>query len=76
MSSYVAKKISGRVIGSQIQGMEPADPHYEQYEDHKGRQRKRKRAMPAGLSKRDERILVRLLFSISFPPFSPPPCTS
>lgn len=27
--------------------------------DKKGRKRHRKRAMPAGLSKRDERILVR-----------------
>ncbi|GAA5877803.1 hypothetical protein JCM8547_002688 [Rhodosporidiobolus lusitaniae] len=56
MSSYVAKKVGRRVAGQQLAGMEPADPHYETYE-HNGKQRKRKRAMPPGLSKRDERIL-------------------
>lgn len=34
----------------------------ETYTDAKGRQKKRKRGVPAGLSKRDERILVRSVF--------------
>ncbi|GAA5974596.1 hypothetical protein JCM11641_007017 [Rhodosporidiobolus odoratus] len=57
MASYVAKKVGRNVLGGQIAGYEPADPHYETYEDHKGRKRSRKRPMPPGLSKRDERIL-------------------
>ncbi|GAA6033495.1 hypothetical protein JCM8097_001424 [Rhodosporidiobolus ruineniae] len=57
MSSYIAKKVGRRVAGQQIAGYEPPDPHYETYQDKKGRTRKRKRPMPASLSKRDERIL-------------------
>ncbi|KAK4056370.1 Endocytosis and vacuole integrity protein [Microbotryomycetes sp. JL221] len=45
------------LVGQEI-GMEPTDPHYETVTDETtGQMRKRKRAMPAGLSKRDERIL-------------------
>ncbi|GAA5997486.1 uncharacterized protein JCM10292_000883 [Rhodotorula paludigena] len=55
--SFVAKKVGRRFAGQQLAAYEPADPHYESYQDHKGRTRKRKRAMPQGLSKRDERIL-------------------
>ncbi|BGP43908.1 hypothetical protein JCM10449v2_007965 [Rhodotorula kratochvilovae] len=55
--SFIARKVGRKYAAQQLAGAEPADPHYEQYVDPKGRQRKRKRAMPAGLSKRDERIL-------------------
>ncbi|BGP28044.1 hypothetical protein JCM10295v2_007031 [Rhodotorula toruloides] len=57
MASYITKKVGRRLAGQNLAAYEPADPHYETYTDAKGRQKKRKRAVPAGLSKRDERIL-------------------
>ncbi|GAA6006792.1 hypothetical protein JCM11491_003182 [Sporobolomyces phaffii] len=57
MASYVAKKAGRKFLGSKAAEIEPQDPHYETYEDAKGKQRKRKRAMPQGLSKRDEKVL-------------------
>ncbi|GAA5830487.1 hypothetical protein JCM3766R1_002739 [Sporobolomyces carnicolor] len=57
MASYVAKKASRKFLGNKAAQIEPQDPHYETYEDARGKQRKRKRAMPQGLSKRDERVL-------------------
>ncbi|EEB97576.1 hypothetical protein MPER_03075, partial [Moniliophthora perniciosa FA553] len=35
----------------------PADPYYEDYTDKKGKQRRRRRAVPPGLSTRDAKIL-------------------
>ncbi|POY72239.1 hypothetical protein BMF94_4745 [Rhodotorula taiwanensis] len=55
--SAIAKKVGRRVAGQRLAEYEPEDPHYEEYTDAKGRKRQRKRAMPAGLSKRDERVL-------------------
>ncbi|KAM0789809.1 hypothetical protein ACM66B_006660 [Microbotryomycetes sp. NB124-2] len=56
--SFIAKKVARKVVSGKVQVMEPTDPHYEQYTDETtGQLRKRKRAMPQGLSKRDERIL-------------------
>ncbi|GAA5938080.1 uncharacterized protein JCM15063_005459 [Sporobolomyces koalae] len=57
MASYVAKKVGRKAFGNKVADIEPADPHYETYEDARGKKRTRKRAMPTGLSKRDERIL-------------------
>ncbi|GAA5884239.1 hypothetical protein JCM6882_002191 [Rhodosporidiobolus microsporus] len=57
MASYVAKKVGRTALGSHLNQYEPADPHYETYQDKRGRERRRKRAIPPGLSKRDERIL-------------------
>ncbi|BGP20696.1 hypothetical protein JCM10213_001057 [Rhodosporidiobolus nylandii] len=57
MSAYIAKKVGRGALASQLQGIEPTDPHYESYEDQHGRQRRRKRPMPQGLCKRDEKIL-------------------
>ncbi|KAL8277549.1 hypothetical protein RQP46_009981 [Phenoliferia psychrophenolica] len=37
--------------------LEPIDPHYETFTDSRGRTKSRKRGMPVGLSKKDERIL-------------------
>ena len=36
----------------------PADPLYETYTDHKGREKRRRRELPPGLSKRDAAILL------------------
>ncbi|GAA6061521.1 hypothetical protein JCM10212_004511 [Sporobolomyces blumeae] len=57
MASYVARKVGRKFLSGKLAETEPQDPHYEMYQDARGKQRKRKRAMPAGLSKRDERIL-------------------
>ncbi|ORY56819.1 hypothetical protein BCR35DRAFT_296166 [Leucosporidium creatinivorum] len=57
MTSYIGKKIARKAFAGQAAGLEPADPHYETYVDQRGRTKSRKRKMPAGLSKRDERIL-------------------
>ncbi|GAA5918265.1 hypothetical protein JCM1841_002136 [Sporobolomyces salmonicolor] len=57
MSSLLAKKVGRNVLGKQAANYEPPDPYRETYKDHKGRERRRKRKMPEGLSKRDERIL-------------------
>lgn len=58
MASYVAKKASRKFLGNKAAEIEPQDPHYETYQDAKGKKRQRKRAMPTGLSKRDEKVLV------------------
>ncbi|KAG0660261.1 hypothetical protein C6P46_004715 [Rhodotorula mucilaginosa] len=55
--SFIARKVGRKIAGNKLAAYEPEDPHYEEYVDKKGRKRHRKRAMPAGLSKRDERIL-------------------
>ncbi|GAA5882746.1 hypothetical protein JCM3774_003253 [Rhodotorula dairenensis] len=55
--SFIARKVGRKVAGNKLAAYEPEDPHYEEYVDKKGRKRHRKRAMPPGLSKRDERIL-------------------
>jgi len=49
------------MLGAKAQQIEPQDPHYETYEDARGKKRQRKRAMPTGLSKRDEKVLVSRL---------------
>jgi len=45
------------MLGAKAQQIEPQDPHYETYEDARGKKRQRKRAMPTGLTKRDEKVL-------------------
>ncbi|GAA5839912.1 hypothetical protein JCM9279_005205 [Rhodotorula babjevae] len=55
--SFIARKVGRKYAANQLAGIEPEDPHYEQYTDTRGKQRKRKRPLPAGLSKRDERVL-------------------
>jgi len=50
------------MLGAKAQQIEPQDPHYETYEDARGKKRQRKRAMPTGLTKRDEKVLVSPTF--------------
>lgn len=52
-----AKRVGLGHVAQQAAQYEPADPHYEAYVDSRGRQKQRKRKLPAGLSKRDQRIL-------------------
>ncbi|SGY83515.1 BQ5605_C009g05641 [Microbotryum silenes-dioicae] len=55
--SFVAKKVGRKMFAGQAAVMEPTDPHYETYQDDRGKTHSRKRAMPEGLSKKDKRIL-------------------
>jgi len=57
MTSALAKKAGLKLFEKHLQRYEPVDPLYETYTDNKGRQKRRKRETPPGLSKRDARIL-------------------
>jgi len=57
MTTSVAKWAGSKLFEKHLRGYEPADPLYETYTDDNGRQKRRKRAIPPGLSKRDARIL-------------------
>jgi len=46
-----------KLFEKNLENYTPADPLYETYTDSKGRQKKRKRATPPGLSARDAKIL-------------------
>ncbi|EIN04016.1 hypothetical protein PUNSTDRAFT_123065 [Punctularia strigosozonata HHB-11173 SS5] len=52
-----ARKAGLKVFEKHLEQYKPADPLYEYYTDKKGRQKRRKRELPPGLSKRDARIL-------------------
>nr|VWO95543.1 Putative type III effector protein [Ganoderma boninense] len=52
-----AKKAGRNIFARNLQQYEPKDPLYEMYIDDRGRQRRRKRDMPPGLSKRDMKVL-------------------
>ncbi|KAI0707392.1 hypothetical protein C8Q76DRAFT_749031 [Earliella scabrosa] len=53
----IARAASRKVFERNLQNYEPKDPLYETYVDSKGRERRRKREIPPGLSKRDAKIL-------------------
>ncbi|RXW21081.1 hypothetical protein EST38_g4759 [Candolleomyces aberdarensis] len=53
MASFVAKKLSEKNLESYA----PADPLYEFYTDEQGKQQRRKRELPPGLSERDAGFL-------------------
>ncbi|KAM0751636.1 hypothetical protein T439DRAFT_324827 [Meredithblackwellia eburnea MCA 4105] len=57
MTSFIANRVARGTISRHAAAIEPQDPHRETYIDNKGRTRSRRRKMPKGLSKRDERIL-------------------
>jgi hypothetical protein len=61
MTSTILNKAGKALFEKNIEGyMErytPADPMYEEYTDKKGRKKRRKRALPPGLSARDAKIL-------------------
>lgn len=57
MYSDIARKAGLKLFEKHLKQYEPVDPLYETYTDNKGRQRRRKREVPPGLSKRDARIL-------------------
>jgi len=58
----LAKKVGLGLFEKHLKQYETADPEYEVYTDKKGRQRKRRRDLPPGLSKRDQKILRKVQF--------------
>ncbi|KAG6333099.1 hypothetical protein ID866_5990 [Astraeus odoratus] len=56
MSSYM-QKAGVKLFAKHIDQYRPQDPLYEEYTDERGRLRRRKRAVPPGLSPRDAKIL-------------------
>ncbi|KAI0346060.1 hypothetical protein BDW22DRAFT_1352048 [Trametopsis cervina] len=57
MSNELAVKIGRKLFSKHMEQYQPADPLYETYIDKKGRERRRKRELPPGLSARDAKIL-------------------
>jgi len=57
MASDFAIKAGRKLFEKHLHQYEPADPLYETYTDKHGRERRRKRAVPPGLSARDAKIL-------------------
>lgn len=55
--SFLVKKVVVGALGSRAEKNAPKDPHYESYTNAKGKEKKRRREVPTGLSKRDARIL-------------------
>lgn len=53
----MAKKAGLKVFEKHLEQYTPKDPMYEFYTDEHGKQKRRKRALPPGLSKRDAAIL-------------------
>jgi len=56
-TKQLAKKAGLAVFEKNVEGYKPSDPYYEVYIDKKGREKRRKRDIPPGLSKRDAEIL-------------------
>lgn len=57
MTSKLAKKAGEKLFQKQLSSYTPVDPLYETYVDDRGKERRRKRELPPGLSKRDAAIL-------------------
>jgi len=60
MTSTLLQKTGLKVFEQHMRQYEPADPVYETYTDKKGKQRRRRRELPPGLSARDQKILKRV----------------
>ncbi|KAI6038537.1 hypothetical protein EDC04DRAFT_2693964 [Pisolithus marmoratus] len=56
MSSYM-QNVGAKLFAKHIEQYAPEDPMYEVYTDERGRQKRKKRAIPPGLSPRDAKIL-------------------
>ncbi|KAG0146317.1 hypothetical protein CROQUDRAFT_657471 [Cronartium quercuum f. sp. fusiforme G11] len=61
MTEYLAKKVGRSLFASHAAVLEPRDPQYEITTDPKtGKQTRKKRDVPPGLSKKEERILRKI----------------
>ncbi|KIJ60363.1 hypothetical protein HYDPIDRAFT_161048 [Hydnomerulius pinastri MD-312] len=56
MSTYI-QKVGAKLFEKHLEQYTPPDPLYEFYTDNRGRQRRKKRDVPPGLSSRDAKIL-------------------
>ncbi|KAK0493921.1 hypothetical protein EDD18DRAFT_1176878 [Armillaria luteobubalina] len=57
MATKLFEKTGKRLFAKHIEQYAPVDPLYEIYTDDRGKQRRKKRELPPGLSKRDMKIL-------------------
>ncbi|KAJ8496654.1 hypothetical protein ONZ45_g12380 [Pleurotus djamor] len=57
MTSALLGKAGKKLFEKHMEQYAPSDPMYEFYVDESGNQRRRKRELPPGLSKRDAKIL-------------------
>lgn len=60
MASYLANKVTKRFVGDQAKKYEPEDPLYEFYTTSKGKQKRRKRALPPGLTRKQAKLLKKI----------------
>lgn len=60
MASKIANKVAKRYFAGHVARYEPEDPYYETYVDGKGRSRRRKRALPAGLTAGQAKLLRKI----------------
>jgi len=60
MAARVGKYAINKIAGKRAAQYEPADPHYENYTDDRGKVRQRKRAMPADLTPQEQKILAKI----------------
>ena len=60
MSSKIATAVGRKFVGNNAKQYETQDPHYETYTNAKGKQKRRKRAIPQGLSAHDAAVLKKV----------------
>ncbi|SNX83514.1 uncharacterized protein MEPE_02221 [Melanopsichium pennsylvanicum] len=60
MASYVANKVTKRFVGAQAKKYEPEDPLYEFYTAPNGKQKRRKRPLPPGLTRKQAKLLQKI----------------
>ncbi|KAG6840600.1 hypothetical protein C0991_005640 [Blastosporella zonata] len=58
MATYVLTKAGKKLFAKHIEQYAPEDAMYEFYTDEKGKQKRKKRPLPPGLSPRDKKILT------------------
>lgn len=60
MASYLANKVTKRFVSGQAKQYEPEDPLYEFYTAANGKQKRRKRALPPGLTRKEAKLLKKI----------------
>lgn len=60
MASYLANKVTKRLVSGHAKKYEPEDPLYEFYTTADGKQKRRKRALPPGLTRKQAKLLKKI----------------
>ncbi len=60
MASYVTNKVTKRFVSGQAKKFEPEDPLYEFYTTADGKQKRRKRPLPPGLTRKQAKLLKKI----------------